>query len=42
MYKAYYDSIKDKLRVIFKKVLAHSGNEYNEEADRLAKEALHK
>ena len=39
-YKRYYDSIKDKLKVEFKKVKAHSGDEYNEEADRLAKEAL--
>lgn len=42
MYKSYYDSIKDKLRVVFKKVTAHSGNEYNEEADRLANKALEK
>ena len=40
MYKEYYDSIKDRLHVVFKKVIAHSGNEYNEKADRLAKEAL--
>lgn len=39
-YKAYYDSIKDRLRVIFIKVLAHSGVEYNEEADQLAKKEL--
>ncbi len=39
-YKAYYDSIKEKLRVIFIKVRAHSGVEYNELADKLAKEAL--
>lgn len=39
-YKAYYDSIKDKLKVEFIKVKAHSGNKYNEEADRLAKEAI--
>ena len=39
-YKAYYDSIKDKLNVIFIKVRAHSGVEYNELADKLAKEAL--
>ena len=39
-YKAYYDSIKDKLKVIFIKVKAHSGIEYNEEADQLAKDAL--
>lgn len=39
-YKEYYDSLKDKLNVIFIKVLAHSGVKYNEEADQLAKEAL--
>jgi len=42
MYKSYYDSIKDRLHVVFKKVTAHSGNEYNEEADRLAKKAFEK
>ncbi|NLY65933.1 MAG: reverse transcriptase-like protein [Tissierellia bacterium] len=40
MYRAYYDSIKDKLNVRFIKVKAHAGNKYNEEADKLAKEAL--
>lgn len=39
-YKSYYDSIKDKLKVVFIKVKAHSGVEYNELADKLAKEAL--
>ena len=39
-YKDYYDSIKDKLNVVFIKVLAHSGIEFNEEADRLAKKEL--
>ena len=39
-YKEYYDSIKDQLKVVFIKVLAHSGVEYNEEADRLAKKEL--
>ena len=39
-YKEFYDSIKDKLKVIFIKVKAHSGIEYNEEADKLAKEAI--
>lgn len=39
-YKEYYDSIKDKLKVVFIKVSAHSGIEFNEEADRLAKEAI--
>ncbi|MCR5797927.1 MAG: ribonuclease H family protein [Eubacterium sp.] len=39
-YKAYYDSIKDKLDVKFKKVKGHSGDKYNDLADKLAKEAL--
>lgn len=39
-YKRFYDSIKDKLDVKFIKVKAHSGVEYNEEADQLAKEAI--
>jgi ribonuclease HI len=39
-YKEYYESIKDKLKVEFVKVKAHSGNKYNEEADKLAKEAI--
>ncbi|NLY77871.1 MAG: reverse transcriptase-like protein [Tissierellia bacterium] len=42
MYKEYYDSIRDRLQVVFKKVTAHSGNEYNEKADSLAKKALGK
>jgi len=41
LYKEYYDSIKDKLNVVFIKVLAHSGVKYNEEADKLAKEAIY-
>lgn len=39
-YKAYYDSIKDKLEVVFIKVAAHSGIEGNERADYLAKKAI--
>ncbi len=39
-YKAYFDSIQDKLEVVFKKVTAHTGNTYNEMADKLAKQAL--
>lgn len=39
-YKEFYDSIRDQLNVIFIKVRAHTGVEHNEEADRLAKEAL--
>lgn len=40
LYKEFYDSIKDKLQVVFIKVRAHTGVEYNEEADKLAKEAI--
>lgn len=39
-YKAYYDSIKDKLKVTFQKVKGHSGDKYNEMADQLAKSAI--
>lgn len=39
-YKKFFDSIKDDLKVVFIKVKAHSGIEYNEEADKLAKEAI--
>jgi ribonuclease HI len=39
-YKAYFDNVKDKIKVEFIKVKAHSGNKYNEEADKLAKEAI--
>lgn len=38
-YKAYYDSIKDRLDVRFIKVKGHSGDKYNDMADRLAKDA---
>lgn len=40
MYKAYYESIKDRLKVTFVKVKGHSGDKYNDRADKLAKEAL--
>ncbi|RDY24657.1 RNase H [Romboutsia maritimum] len=39
-YKKFYDSIKDNLNVKFVKVKAHSGDKYNEEADKLAKGAI--
>lgn len=39
-YKAYFDSIRDKLEVVFVKVAAHTGDNYNEMADQLAKQAL--
>ena len=39
-YKEYFESIKDKLQVEFVKVAAHTGDKYNERADKLAKEAL--
>lgn len=39
-YKAYYEQIAEKLNIRFVKVKAHSGDQYNEQADRLAKEAL--
>ena len=39
-YKAYYDSISDRIQVRFEKVKGHSGDKYNDMADRLAKQAL--
>jgi len=39
-YKAYYDKIEKQLDIRFVKVKAHSGDQYNERADRLAKDAL--
>lgn len=39
-YKKYYDEIKSKLDVRFVKVKGHSGDEYNDKADMLAKSAL--
>ena len=38
-YKAFYDSIKNNLKVTFHKVKGHSGDKYNDMADRLAKDA---
>lgn len=37
-YAAFYDSIKDYVRVHFHKVAAHTGDTYNEMADALAKQ----
>lgn len=39
-YQAFYDSIAKNVEVTFIKVKGHSGDKYNDEADRLAKEAL--
>lgn len=39
-YKAYYDQIKDKLKVDFVKVKGHSNDKYNDIADELAKQAV--
>ncbi len=39
-YKAYYDSIKEELEVVFHHVKGHSGVEGNERVDQLAKAAL--
>ncbi len=39
-YRAFYESIADKVQVEFVKVAGHTGVKYNEMADHLAKEAL--
>ena len=39
-YKAFYEEAKKKIDIKFVKVTGHSGDTYNEMADRLAKEAL--
>lgn len=39
-YRAFYQTIKDKLEVHFVKVKGHSGDQYNDLADELAKKAL--
>lgn len=39
-YKKFFDEKKDKVEVHFHKVEAHTGDKYNEMADKLAKEAL--
>ena len=39
-YKAFYEEAREKIDISFVKVTGHSGDTYNEMADRLAKEAL--
>ena len=39
-YKRFYDEISKTVKVNFIKVKSHSGNEYNDKADRLAKDAV--
>lgn len=39
-YKQYYDFVKTKVDIRFIKVKGHSGNKYNDMADRLAKDAV--
>lgn len=39
-YQAFYDKISKSVDIKFVKVKGHSGDKYNDEADRLAKEAL--
>lgn len=41
-YAAYMDNCRKHIAVTFTKVAAHTGNYYNEQADKLAKEALRK
>jgi ribonuclease HI len=39
-YRQFYDNVKKHLDVTFHKVTAHTGDKYNEQADRLARGAL--
>lgn len=39
-YKRYYDEVKETVRIEFEKVKGHSGDKYNEMADKLAKSVL--
>lgn len=39
-YKAYYDSLQDKIQITFCKVKGHSGDKYNDLADELAKSVI--
>ncbi|MCD8391490.1 MAG: ribonuclease H family protein [Firmicutes bacterium] len=40
LYARFYDDIKERVNVSFRKVKGHSGDVYNDEADALAKSAL--
>ncbi|HEU5138971.1 MAG TPA: RNase H family protein, partial [Bacillales bacterium] len=39
-YVAFVDEYRERIQISFEKVEAHSGNRYNDEADRLAKQAI--
>lgn len=39
-YKRYYDEVKNAVKIKFEKVKGHSGDKYNEMADKLAKSAV--
>lgn len=39
-YKAYYDSVKDSIEIVFCKVKGHSGDTWNDLADELAKQSV--
>lgn len=39
-YKEFYEEVKEKVEICFIKVKGHSGDKYNELADKLAKEAI--
>lgn len=39
-YKEYFDSLQGQIKIQFQKVKGHSGNQWNDLADELAKEAL--
>lgn len=39
-YKAYFDSLRDTIKIQFQKVKGHSGDKYNDLADKLAKSVI--
>lgn len=39
-YQSYYEEVKNQIQIIFVKVKGHSGDQYNDLADKLAKKAL--